>query len=194
MKMYYDDFDKNDDFETIVAIEKNGNYYTTLGLDELAEQFSGMLKKKFTSYKAFAGKTLEEIFDAKMLENAKLFEVHNLKSGFLKNNNGKFEFVAFSNKMQVSPITCFAKSNFFGNEESVFTAGNYFGTTPFHSRLDGFSGALIVNEKKMLLGHQIGIDLTQKAVRQLNVITFKNKKYIIVSINNKKTEVYQLQN
>ena len=194
MKMYYDDFDKNDDFETIVAIEKNGNYYTTLGLDELAEQFSGMLKKKFTSYKAFAGKTLEEIFDAKMLENAKLFEVHNLKSGFLKNNNGTFEFVAFSNKMQVSPITCFAKSNFFGNEESVFTAGNYFGTTPFHSRLDGFSGALIVNEKKMLLGHQIGIDLTQKAVRQLNVITFKNKKYIIVSINNKKTEVYQLQN
>ena len=194
MKMYFDDFDKNDDFETIIAIEKNGKYYTTMGLDELAEQFSGMLKKKFTSYKAFAGKTLEEIFDSKMLENAKLYEVHNLKSGYLKNNKGKFEFVAFANKMQVSPITCFAKSNFFVKTESVFAAGNYFGTTPFHARLDAFAGALIINEKKILIGHQIGIDLTQKAVRQLNILNFKNKKYLVVSINNKKAEVYQLQN
>jgi hypothetical protein len=36
-------FDANGN-ETIVANER-GKYYTTLGLDELAEQFSGMLKK-----------------------------------------------------------------------------------------------------------------------------------------------------
>jgi hypothetical protein len=64
MKMYFDDFDTNGSFETIVAIEKKGQYYTTLGLDELAEQFSGMLKKKFNSSK-IAGKTLEEVFDLK---------------------------------------------------------------------------------------------------------------------------------
>ncbi len=46
LKMYYDDFDNNGTFETIVAKEKNGKYYTTMGLDELTEQFSGMLKKK----------------------------------------------------------------------------------------------------------------------------------------------------
>ena len=38
-----------------------------IGLDEFAEQFSGMLKKKFKSYKSFAGKTVEEVFDPKML-------------------------------------------------------------------------------------------------------------------------------
>jgi hypothetical protein len=57
MKMYFDDFDKRI-FETIVAIEKKGQYYTTLGLDELAEQFSGMLKKKFNSYKSLQEKHL----------------------------------------------------------------------------------------------------------------------------------------
>jgi hypothetical protein len=36
-------FDSNGNF-IIVAIER-GKYFTTLGLDELAEQFSGMLKK-----------------------------------------------------------------------------------------------------------------------------------------------------
>lgn len=193
MKMYYDDFDANSTFETIVAIEKNGKYYTTMGLDELAEQFSGMLKKKFTSYKSFAGKTLEEVFDTKMLEKAKLYEVQNLKSGYLKNENGKFTFVAFENKMQVSPITSFVKSNFDADaKEEVFAAGNYFGVSPYHSRFDGFSGALIKNEKTIYLGNQIGIDLTQKAVRHLNIIHFNNKKYLLVTINNNKAEVYEL--
>jgi len=144
MKMYYDDFDKNESFETIVAIEKEGKYYTTMGLDELAEQFSGLVKKKFNAYKDFAGKTVEEIFDPALLDKAKLYEVHNLKSGYLKNNNGKFTFVPFSNALQVAPITCFVKSNFDADtKEEVFAAGNYFGVTPYHSRFDGFSGALI---------------------------------------------------
>ena len=193
MKMYYDDFDTNDTFETIVAVEKNGKYYTTMGLDELAEEFSGMVKKKFTSYKSFAGKTLEEVFDPKMLDKAKLYEVHNLKSGYLRNDKGKFTFVPFSNKMQVSPITSFVKADFDGDrQEEVFAAGNYFGVTPYHSRFDGFSGALIKNEKTIYLGNQIGIDLTQKAVRHLDIIPFNGKKYLLVTINNKKAEVYDL--
>jgi hypothetical protein len=193
MKMYYDDFDSNGSFETIVAIEKNTKYYTTLGLDELAEQFSGMLKKKFNSYKSFAGKTLEEVFDPKMLERGKLFEVHNLKSGYLRNDKGKFTFIPFSNKMQVAPITSFLKANFDSDaKEEVFAAGNYFGVSPYHSRFDGFSGALIKNEKNILLGHQIGIDLTQKAVRHLDIVNFNGKRYMLVTINNKKAELYEM--
>jgi hypothetical protein len=192
MKMYYDDFDANGTFETIVAIEKSGKYYTTMGLDELTEEFSGMLKKKFHTYKSFAGKTLEEIFDTKMLEKAKLYEVHNLKSGYLRNDKGKFVFVPFSNKMQVAPINCFVKSKFEGEKEEVFAAGNYFGVTPYHSRFDGFAGALIKNANTVYLGNEIGIDFTQKAVRHLNIINFKGKNYLLATINNKKAELYEL--
>ena len=192
MKMYYDDFDSNGTFETIVAIEKGGKYYNTMGLDELTEEFSGMLKKKFHTYKSFAGRTLEEVFDTKMLEKAKLYEVHNLKSGYLRNDKGKFTFVPFATKLQVAPINCFVKSNFEGGKEAVFAAGNYFGVSPYHSRFDGFSGALIKNEKTIYLGNQIGIDLTQKAVRHLDIIDFNRKKYVLITINNKKAEVYEL--
>jgi hypothetical protein len=164
-----------------------------MGLDELAEEFSGMLKKKFNSYKSFAGKTVEEIFDPALLEKAALFEVHNLKSGYLRNDKGKFTFVPFSNKMQVAPITSFVKNDFDGDgKEEVFAAGNYFGVTPYHSRFDGFSGALIKNQKTIYLGNQIGIDLTQKAVRHLDIISLNGKKYLLVTINNKKAEVYEL--
>ena len=193
MKMYFDDFDTNDWYETIVTVEKNGKYYTTMGLDELAEQFSGLVKKKFNSYKEFAGKTVEEIFDSSLLAKAKLYEVHNLKSGYLKNNKGKFTFVSFSNDLQVSPINTFVKSNFDSDKnEEVFAAGNYFGVTPYHSRFDGFSGALIKNEKSITLGNKIGIDLSQKAVRHLNTIIYNGKKYLLVTINNKKAEVYEI--
>jgi enediyne biosynthesis protein E4 len=193
MKMYYDDFDKNGTFETIVAKEKNGKYYTTMGLDELVEEFSGLLKKKFNNYKTFAGKPLEEVFDMKMLEQGKLYEVHNLKSGYLRNDNGKFVFIPFVNKMQVSPITSFVKSNFDGDaKEEVFAAGNYFGVSPYHSRFDGFSGAIIKNDKTIFLGNQVGINLTKKAVRHLNIIHFKGKKHLLVTINNEKAEVYEL--
>jgi enediyne biosynthesis protein E4 len=193
MKMYFDDFDANQTFETIVAIEKQGKYYTTLGLDELAEQFSGLLKKKFNTYKDFAGKTVEEVFTTEMLEKAKGYEVHNLKSGYLKNTNGNFVFVPFANHLQVSPINCFVKSNFDSDkQEEVFAAGNYFGVTPYHSRFDGFSGALIKSEKNMVLGSQLGINLSQKAVRHLDIFTLNNKKYLLVTINNKPAEVYAL--
>lgn len=193
MKMYYDDFDKNGTYETIVTIEKNGKYYTTHGLDELVEQFSGMLKKKFNTYKSFAGKTVEEIFDPKMLAKGAFFEVHNLKSGYLRNDKGKFVFVPFTSKMQVAPITTFVKAKFDGSSKpAVFAAGNYFGVTPYHSRFDGFSGALIKSDRTIFLGHQMGIDLTKKAVRHLDMITVKGKKYLVVTSTNTKAAVYQL--
>ena len=193
--MFYDDFDKNDAFETIVAIEKNGKYYTTMGLDELAEQFSGMVKKKFNAYHEFAGKPLEEVIDNSLLQKSKKYEVHELQSGFLRNDKGKFTFVPFSNALQVSPIRCMVKNKFSStNKEAVFAAGNYFGVSPYHSRFDGFSGALIQSDKSILLGHQIGINLAQKAITELEVITIKNKLYLIVAINNKKAEVYEISN
>ncbi|RZL31338.1 MAG: hypothetical protein EOP00_35205, partial [Pedobacter sp.] len=37
MKMYFDDFDTNGSYETIVTVATDGKYYTTMGLDELAE-------------------------------------------------------------------------------------------------------------------------------------------------------------
>ena len=193
MLMYYDDFDRNDSYETIVAIEKNQKYYTTLGLDDLAEQFSGMVKKKFTSYKSFAGKTVYEIFDENLLKAAKQYQVHNLKSGYLRNDNGKFVFVPFDTKMQVSPINCFVKTTVAdGARQAIFAAGNYFGVTPFQSRFDGFSGALIYSDTNILLGHQIGIDLTQKAVRHLDTIKIGNKNYLLVTVNNNSAEVYEI--
>src|SRR5690606_32972120 len=109
------------------AYEKNGNYYTVAGLDELGAQLS-FLKRKFTSYRDFAGRPVEEIFDKEQLDNAKLFTVNNLASGYLLKSNGKFIFKPLDSSLQVAPITSFLKFDFNNDgKEEVLVGGNYFG-------------------------------------------------------------------
>lgn len=192
--MYYGDFDKNGTTETITAIEKNGKYYTNLGLDELSNQLE-FLKKDFPSYKEFAGKTINEIFSNKTLSKAShTFKVHELASGYLENKEGVFQFVPFGEQLQVAPITTALVYDFKNNgKEEIFLAGNNFGTTPYHGRLDGFSGALISNKGNIKLGHQIGVNLSDKQIKSMNIVEVNNKKYLLVTINNAKAELYEIQ-
>ena len=192
MKMYYGDFDNNGQTETIITTEKNGKYYPLESLDGLTGQLVS-LKKKFTTYADFAGKTIEEIFEKEILKNTTVLEVSELHSGFLRNENGAFSFVPFKNKLQVSPIMAFLCYDFDkdGKEEAL-AAGNYFGVKPFHGRFDSFSGALIKDENNVILGDEIGLNLTQKSVRHLSIVMLKKQPYLLVTINNNKAEVYKL--
>ena len=194
MHMYHNDFDGNGKSETVVATKKDNAYYPLLGLDELTAQLN-YLGKKYTSYSTFAGQSINEIFSKEELDSSTLLEVHILTSGYLKNEAGQFNFVPFDTPMQVAPITAFCTFDFNqdGNQE-VLAAGNYFGTTPFHGRMDTFPGALLQDENDYDLGNQIGLHLAQKSVRHLNTITLAEKPYLLITYNNAKAEVYALKN
>ncbi len=192
LRMYYADFDANGKTETILCNYKNGKYYPLLGLDELASQIVS-LRKKFTSYKSFAGKPIEDIFEKSVLKEATIFEVNTLASGYLKNQNNTFTFIPFKNELQVSPILTFLKADFNADgENEVLSAGNYFGVSPFHGRFDSFPGAMIFDENNIVLGNKIGLDFSQKVVRKLNIFSLNKKSYLLVTINNDRVQVYQL--
>jgi len=194
MKMYHHDFDSNGTTETVVAIEKKGKYYPLANLDELSGQLI-QLKRKYNSYQDFAGQSIEQIFDKAVLTEARVHTVNELRSGYLKNDQGKFNFVPFPTKLQVSPITSFLSYDFNNDgQKEVLAAGNYFGVQPFHGRFDSFAGAIIKSENDIQLGNLIGLDLTKKSVRHLDIITLKNKPYLLVTINNDKAQVYELKN
>lgn len=195
MKMYVSDFDNNKSIETIVAIEKNKKYFTLYGLDELAGQLN-YLKKKYTSYKDFAGQTVEEIFGVKALKKANILTVNTLASGYLKNDHGIFSFQPFTEvELQLAPITEILKFDFNADgKDDILLAGNYFGVIPFQGRFDSFSGAIIQSNGGYIPAEQLGIDLSQKSVRGLNIISFKGQNYLLVTINNDKMEIYKIQN
>lgn len=192
MKLYFNDFDENGQTETVTAMEKNGEYYPLETLDGLASQMV-YLKKKYTTYKSFAGSTMEEIFGKDVLKAATQLEVNTLKSGFLRNDNGTFVFVPFKNELQVSPIMSFLVDDFDGDgNNEVLIGGNYFGVKPYHGRLDSFPGALLKNETEIVLGNQLGLDFTKKSIRHLKTITINNQKYLLAVFNNDKAQVYKI--
>jgi hypothetical protein len=193
LKMYYSDFDGNGSTETILAYAKHGEYYTVLGLDELVGQLS-FLRKKFPAYREFAGKQLEQVLDRKQLEKAELLEVNTLASGYLLNNNGKFTFKKFESALQVAPVTSFLQADFNNdNSDEVLAAGNYFGTTPYHGRFDGLAGNIITKKGEILEGNEIGLNFTQKSVRNLNLIEINNSRYLMVTFNNDKPAFYKIR-
>lgn len=196
LKMYYGDFDKNGSTETIVTINKNGQYYPIEGFASMATQMVS-LRKKFTTYKEFAGKPIGQILDKQSLEKTVVFEVNELRSGYLENNKGRYTFVPFQTELQVSPITTFLSYDFDGDgdgdgKEEILTAGNYFGVKPYHGRFGSFTGAMIKDKNNVILGHEIGLDLAQRSARNLNIITLDNEPYLLVTFNNGKAQVYKL--
>ncbi len=194
MKLYFDDFDNNGQTETITAMEKNGKYYSLENLDGLVQQLV-FLKKKYTSYKSFAGQTMEEVFGGDMLEAAELLEVNTLESGYLRNQGGSFEFVPFLNELQVAPITTFLVEDFDGDgQEEVLCGGNYFGVKPYHGRLDSFPGALIEKGGGFTLGSSLGLDFTQRSLRHLKILEFGNKNYLLAVFNNDRAQIYTFIN
>ncbi len=194
MRMYYSDFDQNGSTETIVTTEKNGHYYPIEGLKGLADQMVS-LRKKFTTYKDFAGKPIEEILERKQMQEAIIFEIDELRSGYLENNQGRFRFVPFSRQLQVAPIMAFLKFDFDADgTEEVLAAGNYFGVKPYHGRLGAFAGAMIKGKNNVILGDHLGLDLAQRSIRHLNILTIQNQPYLLATFNNEKVQLYQIIN
>lgn len=192
MKMYYNDFDANGQSETVVAIAKKGKYYPIDGFDMLASQLNG-LRKKYNSYKDFAGKVVEDVFDGDVLSNAVLYEVTQLASGYLKNVDGKFEFVAFPMELQIAPIMTQLKYDFDADgKDEVLLAGNYFGVQPFQGRFGSFTGAIVKGEGKILNGLTAGLDLVNCSVRHLNILRYQDRDYLLVTVNNGKAQLYEV--
>ncbi len=191
LKMYYGDLDENGSKETVVAIARKDKYFPVPGLDELAAQMES-LKKKFTDYHSFAGKTIEEVF-GNTLSKANILTVNELASGYLKKFNGKYQFFPFEKSLQTAPITKMLAYDFNQDgKKEVLLGGNYFGVKPYHGRFDSFAGAILKPGGKIIQAPELGINFTQKQVRGLNIIKINQVDYLLVTYNNHETVLYRL--
>jgi len=190
--LYHADFDKNGLEESIIAKEKKGNYYLEHDLDVLSSQLS-IMRKKFNTYRDFAGKTAAEIMGKEALENAEKLEIHTLASGYLENTNGTFKFRTFQNTMQTAPIETLLKFDFDNDgHEEVLVGGNYFGLTPYYGKFDAMAGFLLKTGQNGINTAYLGLNFFQKSVRDLSIVQINDAYHLLVTYNDERAELYKI--
>ncbi len=195
LKMYVDDFDGNGQIETLIALEKNGEYYPINSKDELDSQLEGMIGERFLSYHDFAGKTMEQVFGKEALTQASLLNATTLASGYLSNNGESFTFIPFGDELQISPINRFFVNDLNADgKEDILMAANFLGVSSYHGRFVSNTGTMLSGDGRILDGLETGINFSQKEIRRIARITVDNEDYLLAAPNNDSLLWYKIKN
>ena len=186
LRMYYSDFDYNGKTETVLAYFKEGDFYPVNSKDELAAQMN-VINKRFLNHKAFAKQPISKVLPQSELNNAKVFEVQTLQSGYLENNNGSFDvFKPFDSFLQLAPINSFTEVPNLG----LYVSGNSNRVNTYHGAFSSLKGVFMKGNKKQQLASDLGISALNSQVKETFLIKTKNKKYLVIVCNNDKLLMY----
>ena len=190
--MYHDDFDKNGKAETLLAYNKDGKYYPLNSKDELAAQMT-VINKIFTSHSRYAGKTIEEVMTQGSLDMAKKYVVHRLASGYLRNDNGKFnEFIALPDAFQLAPINTFSTIDV-NDDLQLLIGGNSYKVNTYHGSYTALKGLLASDQSTYNPVSQYGMEPFNSQVNQIETLNMRDKNLVIVLSNNDDIKVYSYQ-
>ncbi len=180
LKMFIADWDKNNEIDPILAIHKNGNYYSFIGKDNLERRLP-YLKKEFLKYESIAGKTVQEVFGKEETAKAKQLEAATLHSSLLRNENGKLILEPLPPFLQKAPIFAFSSFNT-GKQKQYMAAGNFYETIPYEGRYDGMLPLVFEWHGKDIA--QVGCLLQPGPVRDVKTITLKNGEKLSLLVRN----------
>jgi enediyne biosynthesis protein E4 len=177
IKLFCKDFDNNHSVDQLLAIQKNGKYYTFLGKETLDKRLP-FLNKQFLSYEKMAGKTVEEIFGNR-LEGANILNANTLASMVLINKgNFNFDTLQLPQQFQWMPLFAFAQLK----DQSIIAGGNFYGVMPFEGRYD--NGMLPIMQFNNNRPSQSGLLYADGEVRGMQWITIAGSKRALVIVRN----------
>ncbi|REE01562.1 VCBS repeat-containing protein [Marinoscillum furvescens] len=195
VRMYVADFDGNDFLDQIITYQKKGVEYPINNKDELAAQMP-IIKKKYTSYQEFAGKTVQEIFGEEALQNSKQYELTELRSLVLINQGGlAFDVLPLPNAFQKAPMYDFALLDINGDKfVDIVGGGNQTHMHTYFGAHDASYGEVAFGDGlgnfTVLPPDKSGISIFGD-VRSIVPITLNNKVTLIFGVNDKPISVYQ---
>lgn len=186
LKLYTGDMDGNGRIEQIIAVEKGGRYYPFLGKEELEGEVPGIIRKKFLSYRAMAGHTVDEIFGDK-LNGMKKKQAHILSSVRIKNDKGHLSVSQLPACVQWAPVFSFCAGDVNGDHTNdIVTGGNFFGVLPYEGRYDAGEVNVLLNHNHQLTEMsplQSGLQVDGE-IRDIKRITIHSEQVYLIARNN----------
>lgn len=187
--MYHSDFDNNGKKETVVAYNVDGKYYPIYSKDELASQMN-IIKKRFVKYEDYAMKTINQVLTKEALNKATKYEINNLFSGYIENNNGTFDsFKSLPKSFQLAPINSFNKITL-NKKQNILAFGNSKSVNTFHGGYESNKGLLLKDKDHYSKTSSLGISPIDTEVRNASIIDLKDKKVLLVIPNNDTIKSY----
>jgi hypothetical protein len=189
-QLYVADFDGNGQQECMPVFYKtDGKAYPYYLKGEVESQIPS-IKKNFLAYSAYAGKTMQELFPAEILQKALVLKVVQAQTCiFLNDGKGNFTMQPLPVRAQFSPTFAIVADDF--NKDGItdlYIAGNFFGLKPQTGRLDANEGTLFLGQPNgsFQFIHPAQTGLTyQGEARNAAVIPLANhKKALLVTMNN----------
>ena len=200
LKMWVKDIDNNQTKEHIIAYNRGDKFYPIASKDEMGKQIPSIISKRFTDYKDFAGKTIQEIFEKKELADADEKIVNTYESVYLENLGGnKFRIKPLPSLAQVSKVmTMLAEDvNNDGNMD-VILGGNFDGANMYQARYDASFGLILKNDEKgnftatLPTDHGFILEGDIRDIKSINIL--KNKAYLVARNNDKLMVFKRLKN
>jgi len=192
VKLFLSDIDRNGTIDPILTHSIDGQDYTFLGKGEIERQVP-IIKKKYLYYHDFAGKTVTEVF-GDSLNKDKFIKVQSFASGvFLNKGNDRFEFKAFPESAQVSPLFGLATFNTNGTN-GILAGGNFSGVLPYEGNYDADYGDILTLDKQGAFKNISAISggfLLRGEVRDIKTIKTATGKIYVVAFNNKELKFFK---
>ncbi len=196
LRMVVGDFDNSGTTEQLVAYNLDGRWYPTASKDELAKQMPGLINKKYTEYRKFAGATLDDIFDKGQLKTGQTMEINAFESIYLDNKGGnRFEARPLPAQAQWSRVMTMLPTDADGDGHlDLLVGGNFYGVSPYQGRYDASHGLVLKGDGrgnfKSLTFAQSGF-LLDGEVRDLKTIRSSKGPLVLVGRNNLPVLVFE---
>jgi hypothetical protein len=193
--MLYGDFDQNGALDPFLGYYIQGNAYPLASRDEALNQLF-VLRRKFTTYQAYADATLGGLFSSEQLAKADTLLATEFRSGVFENKGGgQFDWHPLPVEAQAAPAYALALVDLNADGlKDLLVAGNQQYTRIKIGKMDANYGMVFLNQGKcqfQFIPQQASGFWIKGDVRDLVVIPQKEGVSILVGRNNESIQVYR---
>lgn len=148
-EMYFKDFDNNGSVDPMFCFYIQGETYPYITRDELLGQLVG-LRSRYTSYKSYAGATINDIFTTKELNSAKKLIANHMETTlFCGTEEGRFRKSKIPIQAQYAPVYSIQTHDFTGDgNQDILLLGNNHHLKLRLGKSDANYGTLLVGDGK----------------------------------------------
>ncbi len=187
MTVHYKDFTENETIIPVLSYYIGGVSYPAASRDDMVDPMP-FLKKKFIEYKTYATATIDDLFTAEQLKDAKILKAEIMNTIYLENQGAKgFVQHELPIEAQYGPVCGIAIHDFNkdGKNDMLLAGGNTWTRIKF-GRYSANHGVLLIgdgkNNFKYIPQTQSGLNLKGN-IKSLKIIKGSKSNSIIAGVN-----------